>query len=139
MNALQRISTGIELLEGGYVVEWTPSRETEPGVRAMAYPNYDRRLMEALWGASELVGTDYDYVNRVDEVRDGAAYLKSAHALTEGDVLEFWTRKGNGTHYKAIAIHGNAETRKNHEDMGFHHGWGTVVEQMVAHIKKKAP
>jgi hypothetical protein len=70
MNALQRISTGIELLEGGYVVEWTPSRETEPGVRTMAYPNYDRRLMEALWGASELVGTDYDYVNRVDEVRD---------------------------------------------------------------------
>ena len=70
MNALQRISTGIELLGGGYVVEWTPSRETEPGVRTMAYPNYDRRLMEALWGASELVGTDYDYVNRVDEVRD---------------------------------------------------------------------
>lgn len=70
MNALQRISTGIELLEGGYVVEWTPSRETEPGVRTMAYPNYDRRLMDALWGASELVGTDYDYVNRVDEVRE---------------------------------------------------------------------
>ena len=59
MDALQRISTGIELLEGGYTVEWTPSRETEPGVRTMAYPNYDRRLMEALWGASELVGTDY--------------------------------------------------------------------------------
>ena len=37
------------------------------------------------------------FIGRVDEVRDGAAYLKSAHALTEGDVLEFWTRKGNGT------------------------------------------
>lgn len=37
------------------------------------------------------------FLGRVDEVRDGAAYLKSAHALTEGDVLEFWTRKGNGT------------------------------------------
>lgn len=36
------------------------------------------------------------FLGRVDEVRDGAAYLKSAHALTEGDVLEFWTRKGNG-------------------------------------------
>ncbi len=53
-------------------------------------------------------------------------------------VLEL-TRKGSFTHYKAIAIHGNEETRKNHEDMGFHHGWGTVVEQMVAHIKKTAP
>lgn len=37
------------------------------------------------------------FLGRVDEVRDGAAYLKNAHALTEGDVLEFWTRKGNGT------------------------------------------
>ena len=37
------------------------------------------------------------FLGRVDEVRDGAAYLKSAHALTEGDVMEFWTRKGNGT------------------------------------------
>lgn len=37
------------------------------------------------------------FLGRVDEVCDGAAYLKSAHALTEGDVLEFWTRKGNGT------------------------------------------
>ena len=37
------------------------------------------------------------FLGRVDEVRDGGAYLKSAHALAEGDVLEFWTRKGNGT------------------------------------------
>lgn len=70
MNALERISTGIELLEGGYVVEWTPSREVEPGVHTMPFPNYDRRLMEALWGASELVGTDYGYTGRVDGVRD---------------------------------------------------------------------
>jgi|GEM_PF-3352049 len=70
MNALQRISTGIELLEGGYVVEWTPSREIEPGVHTMSYPRYDSRLMEALWGASELVGTDYGYIDRVDEVRE---------------------------------------------------------------------
>jgi uncharacterized protein YndB with AHSA1/START domain len=42
---------------------------------------------------------------------------------------------GSGTRYTAIAIHGNESTRKKHEDMGFHHGWGTVVDQMVAHIK----
>lgn len=40
-----------------------------------------------------------------------------------------------GTRYTAIAIHGNEETRKNHEDMGFHDGWGTVVTQMVEYIK----
>lgn len=40
-----------------------------------------------------------------------------------------------GTRYTAIAIHGNEETRKNHEEMGFHDGWGTVVTQMVDYIK----
>lgn len=47
------------------------------------------------------------------------------------------TPKGSGTHYKAIAIHGNEETRKRHEEMGFHQGWGTVVEQMVEYIKQR--
>ncbi|NBI32507.1 DUF3656 domain-containing protein [Enterorhabdus sp. P55] len=37
------------------------------------------------------------FLGRVDEVRDAAAFLKSDHVLAEGDVLEFWTRKGNGT------------------------------------------
>ncbi|WP_449279749.1 DUF6508 domain-containing protein [Leucobacter sp. GX0328] len=70
MDALQRISTGIELLESGYTVEWEPSREIEPGVHTMSYPRYDSRLMEALWGASGIVGTDFGYTDRVDEVRD---------------------------------------------------------------------
>lgn len=70
MEARQRIVTGIELLENGYVVEWTPSKEAEPGVHTVPYPNYDRRLMEALWGALALVGTDYNYTDRVDEVRE---------------------------------------------------------------------
>lgn len=44
-------------------------------------------------------------------------------------------RKGTGTHYKALAIHGNEEARKSHEEMGFYDGWGTVVTQMVEFIK----
>lgn len=40
-----------------------------------------------------------------------------------------------GTRYTAYAIHGDEAARKSHEDMGFHHGWSTVVDQMVAHIK----
>ncbi len=48
-------------------------------------------------------------------------------------VLEL-TRQGSGTHYRAIAVHGK-ETRKNHEEMGFHDGWGTVLTQLVAYIK----
>lgn len=45
------------------------------------------------------------------------------------------TRNGNGTHYRAVAIHGNDEARKKHEEMGFHGGWGTVLTQMVDYIK----
>ena len=48
-------------------------------------------------------------------------------------------RQGSGTRYTAIAIHGNEETRKNHEEMGFYDGWGTVLDQMVAHIKARPP
>lgn len=44
-------------------------------------------------------------------------------------------RQGAGTRYTAIAVHGNADSRKKHEEMGFHDGWGTVVDQMVEHIK----
>lgn len=41
------------------------------------------------------------------------------------------------TKYTAIAIHGSDETRKQHEEMGFHGGWGTVVTQLVEYIKTK--
>jgi len=41
----------------------------------------------------------------------------------------------NASHYKAIAIHGNDEAQKTHEQMGFEAGWGTVVKQMVEYIK----
>jgi uncharacterized protein YndB with AHSA1/START domain len=40
-----------------------------------------------------------------------------------------------GTRYTAMAIHADPDARKTHEDMGFHSGWGTVVDQLVAHIK----
>jgi uncharacterized protein YndB with AHSA1/START domain len=44
-----------------------------------------------------------------------------------------------GTRYRAIAIHGAEETRKQHEEMGFFDGWGTVIDQMVAAIKADPP
>ncbi|GAB2566384.1 DUF6508 domain-containing protein [Leucobacter ruminantium] len=91
MEALQRINTGIELLEAGYTVEWTSSRVTESGARTMSYPNYDKRLMEALWGASELVGTDYGYTERVDEVRE-----LSVPEMTQSQLSTFltWVQRG---------------------------------------------
>ncbi len=45
------------------------------------------------------------------------------------------TPKGAGTLYRAIAIHGSEAGRQQHEEMGFHDGWGTVLTQMVDYIK----
>ncbi|EMO05493.1 hypothetical protein LEP1GSC116_3089 [Leptospira interrogans serovar Icterohaemorrhagiae str. Verdun HP] len=43
---------------------------------------------------------------------------------------------GTGTKYRATAIHGNETNRKKHEDMGFHEGWGTALDQLVVYVKK---
>ena len=43
---------------------------------------------------------------------------------------------GKGTRYRATAIHRDEEGRKKHEDMGFHNGWGTVLDQLVVYSKK---
>lgn len=45
--------------------------------------------------------------------------------------------KGKKTKYTAIAIHKDEATRKKHEDMGFHSGWSTCLDQLVAHMKKQ--
>jgi uncharacterized protein YndB with AHSA1/START domain len=39
---------------------------------------------------------------------------------------------GNGgCKYMARAIHADEETRKKHEEMGFHEGWGQTLDQLV--------
>jgi uncharacterized protein YndB with AHSA1/START domain len=38
---------------------------------------------------------------------------------------------GSGTRYRAVAVHGSAETRTAHEAMGFHEGWGAALDQLV--------
>jgi uncharacterized protein YndB with AHSA1/START domain len=40
------------------------------------------------------------------------------------------TPDGDGTIYQARAMHGNAETMRQHEEMGFHDGWGTAATQL---------
>ena len=37
-----------------------------------------------------------------------------------------------GTRYTATVIHGTAEDKANHEQMGFHDGWGKALDQLVA-------
>ncbi len=55
-------------------------------------------------------------------------FLFTAHVLIEPH--------GAGTKYTAIAMHSTAASRKTHEEMGFHDGWGTALDQLVAHAKE---
>lgn len=45
--------------------------------------------------------------------------------------------QGQGTKYTVIAIHKDESARKKHVEMGFHEGWGKVLDQLVATIKAK--
>jgi uncharacterized protein YndB with AHSA1/START domain len=40
-----------------------------------------------------------------------------------------------GTKYTAIVRHGDVASRQAHEQMGFHSGWGTALDQLVEHAK----
>lgn len=42
---------------------------------------------------------------------------------------------GTGTRYTATALHNSEAERQKHEEMGFHSGWGTVLDQLVAYVK----
>lgn len=41
---------------------------------------------------------------------------------------------GDGTKYTVYASHGNRAGRDAHESQGFHEGWGSALDQMVAMI-----
>lgn len=44
--------------------------------------------------------------------------------------------KGAGTRYTAIAMHADEAAKTRHEEMGFFDGWGTALDQLVAHMKQ---
>lgn len=43
--------------------------------------------------------------------------------------------EGNGTRYTALAMHATPADCKAHADMGFHDGWSTALDQLVALAK----
>jgi uncharacterized protein YndB with AHSA1/START domain len=42
----------------------------------------------------------------------------------------------HGTLYTAVALHKDEAARKEHEEMGFHQGWSTALDQLVALVKR---
>jgi uncharacterized protein YndB with AHSA1/START domain len=53
-------------------------------------------------------------------------------------ILELQPNGSGGCRYRAIALHQDPAGAKQHEEMGFHEGWGTVVDQMVEHIQQSS-
>ena len=51
-------------------------------------------------------------------------------------VISLETQPG-GTKYTALVVHGDEESRRKHEQMGFHAGWGRALDQLVAVIKTR--
>jgi uncharacterized protein YndB with AHSA1/START domain len=51
-------------------------------------------------------------------------------------ILELRPNGSGGCEYRAIALHQDPAGLKQHEEMGFHEGWGTVVDQLVEHIQQ---
>lgn len=50
-------------------------------------------------------------------------------------VIELEPNGSGGTRYRAVAIHDDPGTRQRHEEMGFHDGWSTVLDQLVEYVK----
>jgi len=44
--------------------------------------------------------------------------------------------EGTGTRYIAIAMHVDEAAKRRHEAMGFHNGWSTALDQLVAAMKE---
>ncbi len=60
----------------------------------------------------------------------GPGFRPTGNAFFTG-MISFQTTD-DGTRYTARAIHGTAEHRKRHADMGFEKGWSLTLEQLVA-------
>ena len=50
-------------------------------------------------------------------------------------ILTFEDIGGGRTRYTAVARHRSKDAAKTHLDMGFHDGWGTVVDQLEAYAQ----
>jgi uncharacterized protein YndB with AHSA1/START domain len=46
--------------------------------------------------------------------------------------------EGLGTRYSARVLHKSASDSRRHEDMGFHQGWGTTIDQLAVFAERLA-
>jgi len=101
----------IDLRPGGRfrAVMWSPEGDEHPSDGCLLEVVENERLV-----FTDTLGADYRPL-------DGGFFT--------GAIL--LAPSGRGTRYTAIARHKDAETRKQHEEMGFHEGWSQCLDQLV--------
>jgi uncharacterized protein YndB with AHSA1/START domain len=62
--------------------------------------------------------------------------LASQHVPFQFTAIIALEAQGSRTKYTATVIHGDEDACKKHEAMGFHHGWGKALDQLVALFSK---
>jgi uncharacterized protein YndB with AHSA1/START domain len=62
-------------------------------------------------------------------------YRPQADGMPFTAILELTNNGSGGCTYRAIAVHQDPDGARQHAQMGFHEGWGTVVDQLVEHIQ----
>jgi len=114
----------IDLRPGGIfkVVMQSPEGQTfaHPGCYLEVVPR--ERLV---WTSALLPGYR---PNLIDKDAQGGAFAFTCILTLEPH--------GTGTKYTATALHGDPATKKTHEEMGFHDGWGTALDQLVAFVRQ---
>ena len=117
------IECEIDLRPGGIfrTVMQSPEGQTFPGVGCYLEVAENQRLV---WTNALLPG----YRPASAPSSDPAGGLVFTAVIT----LE---PQGTGTKYSALVIHGDPESCKKHEGMGFHQGWGKALDQLVASVQ----
>ena len=65
----------------------------------------------------------------------GPGYRPNARPFMTACIL--FEPEGTGTRYVAIAMHHDEAGRQKHEELGFHRGWSTALDQLVAHMQDR--
>lgn len=65
-----------------------------------------------------------------------ADLLKAQHDIPFTGIITLADAPNGGTKYRAVAVHGDVEKRKQHEKLGFVDGWNKSLDQLVKIAKE---
>lgn len=115
----ETIAAEVELWPGGkfHTVMRSPEGEEFPNTGCVLEVVADRKFV---WTGA--LGPAYR--PRAEQAMATVPFVMSAELLFE-------PHENGGTRYVATCIHGDEASRRKHEAMGFHEGWGAAFDQLV--------